>query len=57
MWKETKVFKNVSQYNFDARYGVYATTDKIKDAKSLYKVLEDEKQFKKNFNFVEDLEK
>ena len=28
MWKETKVVKNVSQYNFDARYGVYATTDK-----------------------------
>ncbi len=49
MWKETKVFKNVSQYNFDARYGVYATTDKIKDAKSLYKVLEDEKQFEKIF--------
>ncbi len=30
MWKETKVVKNVSQYNFDARYGVYATTDKDK---------------------------
>ena len=28
MWKETNVVKNVSQYNFDARYGVYATTDK-----------------------------
>ncbi|MBP3245818.1 MAG: hypothetical protein J6M59_12080 [Bacteroidaceae bacterium] len=33
MWKETKVVKNVSQYNFDARYGVYATTDK--DDKSI----------------------
>ena len=30
MWKEIKVVKNVSQYNFDARYGVYATTDKDK---------------------------
>ena len=30
MWKETKVVKNVSQYNFDARYGVYASTDKDK---------------------------
>ena len=30
MWKETKVVKNVSLYNFDARYGVYASTDKDK---------------------------
>ena len=30
MWKEIKVVKNVSQYNFDARYGVYASTDKNK---------------------------
>ena len=30
MWKEIKVVKNVSQYNFDARYGVYASTDKGK---------------------------
>ncbi len=30
MWKETKVVKNVSQYNFNARYGVYATIDKDK---------------------------
>ncbi len=29
MWKETKVVKNVRYfYSFDARYGVYATTDK-----------------------------
>ena len=29
MWKETKVVKNVRHfYSFDARYGVYATTDK-----------------------------
>ena len=27
MWKETKVVKNVSQYNFDARYGVYVTNE------------------------------
>ena len=27
MWKETKVVKNVSQYNFDARYGAYATNE------------------------------
>jgi len=32
MWKETKVVKNVSQYNFDSRYGVYATTDKDKSS-------------------------
>ncbi len=31
MWKETKVVKNVSQYNFDARYGVYATNIKDDD--------------------------
>ncbi len=28
MWKETKVVKNVEYYNFDARFGVYATTDR-----------------------------
>lgn len=33
MWKETKVVKNVSQYNFDARCGAFATTDK--DEKSI----------------------
>ena len=27
MWKETKIVKNVSQYNFDARYGVYVTNE------------------------------
>ena len=27
MWKETKVVKNVSQYNFDARSGVFATNE------------------------------
>ena len=27
MWKETKVVKNVEYYNFDARYGAYATNE------------------------------
>ncbi len=27
MWKETKVVKNVEYYNYDARYGAYATNE------------------------------
>ena len=27
MWKETKVIKNVEYYNYDARYGAYATNE------------------------------
>ena len=33
MWKETKVVKNVEYYNFDARFGAYATN--VGDGKSM----------------------
>ncbi|MBQ4460713.1 MAG: hypothetical protein II908_02635 [Bacteroidaceae bacterium] len=33
MWKETKVIKNVEYYNFDARFGAYATN--VGDGKSM----------------------